>query len=190
MRRKRIGVMLAAMLGMMLSFAAVSAAIAELPKVAAPIVATTCGQSPGGMMVKMSAMQVKLSVTDKKDLRASEIAGKEYKTLIVTTGTSMKGMGAAGTDVDKEIARCAELIQAAKAEGILVIVAHIEGMARRTDASDEASIKAVMPLADFILIIEDSDQDGFFTNYAKELGKELVIVKDALGVGAKLAEMQ
>ena len=63
-------------------------------------------------------------------------------------------------------------------------------MARRTDASDEATIKAVMPLADVILVIQDSDSDGFFTNYAKELGKELIVVKDALGIGAKLAEMK
>jgi hypothetical protein len=143
------------------------------------------------MMVKMSAMQAKLAPTeDKKDLKVSDIAGKGYKTLLVTTGTSMKGMGAAGTDVDKEIARCTELIKAAKAEGMLVIGAHIEGMARRADVSDEATIKAVMPLADFILIIEDSDKDGFFTNYAKEIGKELVIAKDALNVGATLMEMR
>jgi len=143
------------------------------------------------MMAKMSAMQAKLTnVENKNNLNASDIAGKDYKTLIVTTGTSMKGMGAAGTNVDKEIERCTKLIEAAKAEGMTVIGAHIEGMARRTDASDEATIKAIMPLSDFILVIEDSDKDGFFTNYAKEIGKELVVAKDALSVGAKLAEMQ
>ena len=63
-------------------------------------------------------------------------------------------------------------------------------LARRTDASDEATIKAIMPLADVILVIQDSDSDGFFTNYAKELGKELIVVKDALGIGTKLAEMK
>ena len=47
-----------------------------------------------------------------------------------------------------------------------------------------------MPLADVILVIQDSDSDGFFTNYAKELGKELIVVKDALSIGAKLAEMK
>jgi hypothetical protein len=168
-----------------------SATARALPKVEMPLVATTCGQSPGGMMLKMSAMQAKLSsVSDKKDLRAADIVGKGYKTLVVTTGTSMKGMGAAGTDVEKEIARCTELIKAAKEEGMTVVGAHIEGMARRTDSSDEATIKAIMPLSDFILIIEDSDKDGFFTNYAKELGKDLIVAKDALGVGAKLAELQ
>ena len=57
-----------------------------------------------------------------------------------------------------------------------------------TDASDEASIKAVMPLVDLILIVADSDKDGFFTAYAKELNKPLLVAKDALGVGAALVE--
>ena len=169
---------------------ALSAAFA-LPKLETPIIVTTCGQTPGGMMLKMSAMQAKVTpIDEKKDLGALEIAGKGYKTLIVTTGTSGKGMGAAGTNVEKEIARCTSLIQAARNEGMAVVGAHIEGTARRTDASDEASIKAIMPLADFILIVEESDKDGFFTNYAKELGKELVVAKDALAVGPKLAEMR
>jgi hypothetical protein len=186
---KRFNKMLVFVCGMAAIFAAENAP--ALPQVAAPIIATTCGQSPGGMMVRMSAVQAKLSsVSEQKDLRGADIAGKGYKTLVVTTGTSMKGMGAAGTDVDKEIARCVELIRAAKAEGIVVIGAHIEGMARRTDATDEASIRAIMPLADFILVIENSNQDGFFTRYSGELGKELVVVKDALGVGAKLAELR
>lgn len=166
-------------------------AFAELPKVETPIIATTCGQSPGAMMVKMSSMQAKVTpIEDSKTITAQELSEKDGKTLVVTTGTSMKGMGAAGTNVDKEIARCTALIEAAKKKGMLVIGAHVEGMARRTDASDEATIKAIMPLADVIMVIEDSNSDGFFTEYAKEQGKELIVVKDALGIGAKLAELK
>jgi hypothetical protein len=47
-----------------------------------------------------------------------------------------------------------------------------------------------MPLSDLILIIEDSDKDGFFTAYSKELNKPLVVVKDALGIGKALAELK
>ena len=180
------------LLAVLAVFLAVNPAFAaDLPKVETPMIATTCGQSPGAMMVKMSSMQAKVTpVEDSKTITAEELGGKDCKTLVVTTGTSMKGMGAAGTNVEKEIARCKALIEAAKAKGILVIGAHVEGMARRTDASDEATIKAIMPLADVILVIQDSDSDGFFTNYAKELGKELIVVKDALGIGTKLAEMK
>ena len=70
------------------------------------------------------------------------------------------------------------------------IGAQVEGMARRTDASDMKSIKAVMPLSDYILIIADSNKDGFFTKYAKELGKEMIVAKDALDLGKKLAELK
>lgn len=160
-------------------------------KISPPLIITTCGQSPGALMFKMSAIQAKFGAAEhKNDLRAEDLAGKGYKTLVITTGTSMKGMGAAGTDVDKEIKRCTDLVKAARKEGMLVIGAHVEGMARRTDSSDEASIKAIMPLSDLILIIQDSDRDGFFTKYAASLGKELIVAKDALGIGLKLNELK
>ncbi len=175
------------MLVLLLGFA-VSASAAELKT---PIIATTCGQTPGAMMLKMSAVQAKVTPAEHNNaLTAKDLAGKGYKTLVVTAGTSGKGMGAAGTDIDKEIKRCEALIKEAKKLGMTVIGAQVEGMARRTDASDMKSIKAVMPLSDYILIIADSNKDGFFTKYAKELGKEMIVAKDALDLGKKLAELK
>ena len=43
-----------------------------------------------------------------------------------------------------------------------------------------------MPLSDFILIVKDSDKDGFFTKYAKEINKKLVVAKDAMDIGKQL----
>ncbi len=151
-----------------------------------PYLVTTCGQSPGAVMVRMSCMQAGVEATHNNNLTAADLAASGAKTLIVTSGTSMKGMGAAGTDVDKEIARCTELIAAAKAAGITVVGAHVEGMARRTDSSDEASIEAVMKDADILLVVDDSDSDQFFTNYAQSRNKPIIKVKDALAIGAAL----
>ncbi len=163
------------------------APIADIPELEGPYIVTTCGQSPGGVMLSMSAMQAGVKAANNNNLTAADItADGEYKTLIVTTGTSMKGMGAAGTDVGMEIERCVAVINAAKEAGMMVIGAHIEGMARRTDSSDEASINAVMELADVILVIEDSDSDGFFTKYAEEHELPLIKVKDALAIGPVL----
>ncbi len=159
---------------------------ADTPKLEGPYLVTTCGQSPGAVMVRMSALQAGIQAEHDNALTASDLSGKDVKTLIVTTGTSMKGMGAAGTNVDKEIARCSELIAAAKAVGIVVVGAHVEGMARRTDSSDEASIEAVMKDADLLLVIDDSDSDGFFTEYAQKHEKPLIKVKDALAIGPVL----
>ena len=163
---------------------------AEMPTVEPPVIVTTCGQSPGAVMVKMSLMQSKITpVESNNTMSASDLAGKGYKTLIVTTGTSGKGMGAAGTDVNKEIARCKELIEAAKAEGIVVITAHVEGMARRTDCADQASIDEIMPLGDAILIVAGSNPDGYFTKLAQDNDKPLIEAKDALSIGSSLKEL-
>ncbi len=158
----------------------------EVPKLNAPFIVTTCGQSPGAVMVHMSAMQSKIAANHDNKLTADKLAAANAKTLIVTSGTSMKGMGAAGTNVESEIARCTELIAEAKKLGMTVIGAHIEGMARRTDNSDAASIEAVMKDADVILAVTDSDSDGFFTKYAQEHNKPLIVVKDALAIGPAL----
>ena len=163
--------------------------VAELPEFEGPYIVTTCGQSPGAVMVAMAAMQTGIHADyDDADnpLTAATLDTDTYKTLIVTTGTSMKGMGAAGTDVDLEIARCLAVIEAAKEAGMIVIGAHVEGMARRVDSTDEASIDAVMAEADIILVINDSDSDGFFTKYAQENGKPLLKVENALAVGTVL----
>lgn len=181
--RKIFGVILVAALAASLAAAAFAA---EVPTVEEPLIVTTCGQSPGAVMIKMSCMQAGFKADHNNNLTAADIKGKDHKTLIVTSGTSMKGMGAAGTDVDKEIARCLELMDAAKAEGMLVIGAHVEGMARRTDQSDQASIDAVLSKADVILVTDDSDSDGYFSKYAEENGKPLIKVKDALGIGQGL----
>ena len=74
----------------------------------------------------------------------------------------------------------------AKSAGIVVVGAHVEGMARRTDSSDEASIEAVMKDADVLLVIDDSDSDGFFTEYARKHEKPLIKIKDALAIGPVL----
>lgn len=151
-----------------------------------PYIVTTCGQSPGAVMMNMIAVQAGLTSLNDNSLSADGLKVDEYKTLVVTTGTSMKGMGAAGTDVDAEIERCVTLINAAKEAGLTIVGAHIEGMARRTDSADAASIDAVMELADVILVIEDSDSDGFFTKYAEDNNKQLIKVENTLDISSVL----
>lgn len=174
------------MIILMLTFLMSPAIAAEVPELEGPYIVTTCGQSPGAVMISMAAMQAGMKVTYNNNLVAEDLVPSEFKTLIVTTGTSMKGMGAAGTDVEAEIQRCLNVIKVAKEAGMVVIGAHIEGMARRTDSSDAASIEAIMKEADIILIVEESDSDGFFTEYAQENEKPMIVVKNALEIGQVL----
>lgn len=151
-----------------------------------PYIVTTCGQSPGAVMVSMTAKQAGLESSYINGMTVEDLNPEVNKTLVVTAGTSMKGMGAAGTDVELEIKRCLAIIAAAKEAGMVVIGAHVEGMARRTDSADEASIEAIMAEADIILVVDESDSDGFFTKYAEEHEVPLLKVKDALSIGSVL----
>ena len=156
----------------------------EEGKLYGPFVSTTCGQSPGAVMFKSLAGTVGLEAVNENALTAEQLleVAPNAKTLVITTGTSGKGMGAAGTDVDDEIARCTKLAQAAKDAGMTVVCAHIEGSARRTDYADQASIDAMLAVADVVLVIEESDNDGLFTNYCTEHNIPLIKVKDAKSI--------
>ena len=148
-------------------------------KLPAPFAITSCGQSPGATMLNVVAGQAGLtSVND----NAMDVSGlpADTKTLIITPGTSGKGMGAAGTDVNMELDRCLALAEAAKKAGMLVCCAHVEGMSRRTDANDQASIDGILAIADVVLVIDDSDSDGFFTNYCNTNNLPLLKVPVAL----------
>lgn len=166
----------------LISFAAEQPSI---PKVELPLVVTTCGQSPGALMVWVLSKQIKLpcdrnDLLTAEDLKAKAEEGNPYKTLIITTGTSMKGMGAAGVDIDYEVARIEAIIEEAKKQGILIIGAHIEGMARRVDATDAASIATVIPESKLLLIREDGNEDDYFTIAAEKQGIPIITFKKTL----------
>ena len=197
---KNIIVFLILMIVMFIGLSGISYAVEQpsLPKVELPLIVTTCGQSPGALMVWVLCKQIKLpcdraDLLKVEDLKAKAEGGNPYKTLIITMGTSMKGMGAAGVDIDFEVARIKAIIEEAKKEGILIIGAHIEGMARRVDATDAASIATVIPQSNLLLIREDSNEDGYFTKAAEELGIPMITFKETLdltGVFKKLFGME
>jgi len=115
--------------------------------------------------------------------------GEPYKTILITTGTSMKGMGAAGVDIDLELERIKEVIAEAKAQDMTIIGAHIEGPARRVDETDAASIETVIPESDMILVRNDSNEDGYFTEAAQELDVPLITYEKTTELGDILVKM-
>ena len=156
-----------------------------LPEPELPLIVTTCGQSPGALMISVLCNQIKLPCERADLLKAEDLSnkaseGEPYKTLIITTGTSMKGMGAAGVDIDYEISRIKAIIEEAKKEGMTIIGAHIGGMARRVDATDAASIETVIPYSNLLLIREDSNEDDYFSKAAEEFDIPIIIFKETL----------
>jgi hypothetical protein len=147
-------------------------------KAALPVLLTSCGQSPGPVRIQVFLKKLQLdhvynAQATAKDLAARKAAGTPFKSVIIVTGASLKGMGAAGVSINDEIARAKALIEEAKKQGVKVIAAHIEGMARRAqgaapgDNSDELSIDAVCPTSALLLIRKDGNEDGRFTAISK-----------------------
>ena len=157
-----------------------ASAQAAAPKAQAPVLVTSCGQSPGPLKLTVFLKRLGIEFDYKTDATDKDIASKKYKTVIVVTGASLKGMGAAGVSMKDELTRTAALIDAAKKAGVMLIGAHIEGMARRSqgaeagDNSDEQSIDAVCPKSQALLVRKDGDEDGRFTAIAKKMNIPMI----------------
>ena len=161
----------------------------NLPELKAPIIVTTCGQSPGALMFKLICDQVGISCVEADLLTADELMAecsdfddvRDFAgALVVTTGTSLKGLGAAGVEVDSEVARCLALIEQARELGMVIIVGQIEGPSRRVDEYDEQSIAAMSPLADLLITRADVNEDGYFTTLAEQYGIPQIFITDTL----------
>jgi len=151
-----------------------------------PVLLTSCGQSPGPDMVKFFLGRLKLdyeleALATAQSLIDRQQAGNPFKAMIIVTGASLKGMGAAGISMEEELIRTEALIAEAKKQGITIVGAHVEGMDRRAqgavegDNSDEQSIDAVMPFSDVIVVRQDGNEDRRFTILSDTKGVPLML---------------
>jgi hypothetical protein len=165
------------------------------PKANAPVLVTSCGQSPGPLKLTVFLKRLGIAYEYKSDATTADLAGKKFKTIIIVTGASLKGMGAAGVSMKDELARTDALVAEARKLGVTLIGAHIEGMARRSqgaaagDNSDEQSIDAVCPRAQILLVRKDGDEDGRFTTIAKKSSIPMLLFEKNLEVEGVLKSL-
>ena len=170
-------------------------AAAQAPKAQAPVLLTSCGQSPGPDRVKVFLMRLGVQYEYKTDATAKDLAAGIFKTVIIVTGSSLKGMGAAGVSITDELKRTEALIAEAKKRGVMIIGAHVEGMERRArnaapgDNSDEQSIDTVCPKSAILIVRKDGDEDGRFTTIAKSKNIPLLLFEKNLELSALLKNL-
>jgi len=159
-----------------------------------PALLTSCGQSPGPTRLQFFMNRLELDhefldMATAQTLVDRQAAGNPVKTLIIVTGASLKGMGAAGVSMREELIRTEALIAEAKRLGITIIGSHVEGMARRAqgaaagDNSDEQSIDAVMPFSDLLIVRKDGDEDRRFSIISENLGIPLMLFEKNMEMG-------
>jgi hypothetical protein len=165
------------------------AAISGAPAVKGqtPLLITNAGQGPGA---KMSRLLVQRSgaVADfdyNAEPKPADLKTKPYKTMFVVLGSTAKGLGASGITIDQEIERLAAMMAEAKKLKIQIVCVLLEGKTRRgkPGGADERCIDAIAPLANYLVVKKDGNEDGRFDAIAKKTGAPLTFIDDAMDFG-------
>ncbi len=135
-----------------------------------PLLITAAGQSQDVTMVKILAQKAGLKFTFEKIAKADQL--KDHATLVLVTGGSTKGLGAANIDKDQELARVNSLVKAAREAKMNIITMHVGGASRRGKLSDEFN-KMTAENADCLVIVKTGDEDQLFSKIAE--GKKIPI---------------
>ncbi len=151
--------------------AGVATAFFSSASLAADVVLTPFGQSPDAMMIRVVLKKLGVEGRLEKTLQADGLL--DEKVLITVVAGSSKGLGEAGIDKGAEIARMNEVVEAAKAKGMKVLVMHIGGKGRRGTLTDIFIVEAV-PMADKLIVVEGGDYDGLFTGLIE--GSDLRVI--------------
>jgi hypothetical protein len=158
----------------------------SLPRFEQPALFTSAGQSAdvqiGGVLAKRAGLMATLS----KNATYQELGDK--KTLVLVIGVSMKGLGAAGLDLDQEKTRVRGLIEEAQRKGIPLLCFHLGGEARRGELSDQM-IEACLPYAQMAIVVKSGNKDGLFTQICTQKNIPLQEVDRAADVQKSLTEL-
>lgn len=151
-----------------------------------PVLITSAGQSADVKLTKLLFDMKKLKSTTIIMAKTSDL--KDVKTLVVVPGFSSKGLGAAGVSVDDEIKRVEEIIKAAQVQKIPILLLHIGGKARRKGNSDKF-IDIVAKAAKYMIVVEQGNEDGYFTDLAKTLNIPLELVDKIPNAGTPIGKL-
>lgn len=130
-----------------------------------PILISSAGQSADVKLVGMLAKKQKLDAKVVSLAKPADLQG--VKSLIIVPGFSSKGLGAAGVSQTEELERISTLVTEANKLNIPIIVVHIGGNARRKGNSD-AFNQLAAESSKYMIVVEQGDEDKFFTTIANE----------------------
>ena len=155
-----------------------------------PAFIASVGQSAGAQQARVLADRAGLEFTFEARPAPEQLEG--HRTLIVVLGASTKGLGAAGVDIDAEIAWATGLFEKARELGMSIVAMHIEGGTRRGPSSDRVNT-TFAPMVDHLIIKgsapgqewaeaeeADGNADGLFTTIGAEHGIPVTYIAKTL----------
>lgn len=135
------------------------------PRLKKPLLITSAGQSADVQIAGVLAKKAGLDATLSK--AATEEDLENISTLVLVIGVSMKGLGAAGLDMEQETSRISQLVNAAQSQNISLLCLHLGGEARRGQLSDQF-LTSFLPLAQMVIVVKPGNKDGLFTRICRE----------------------
>ncbi len=139
-----------------------------------PLLVTSAGQNAEVQILAVLAKRAGLEYSLAKLAAAKDL--DNMKTLALVLGTSLKGLGAAGLDMDKERDRVTALVAEAQKRNIPLLCLHLGGENRRGQQTDEL-ITALLPLARMAIVVRSGNIDGIFTKICQEKNIPLIEVE-------------
>jgi hypothetical protein len=148
-----------------------------------PFLITSAGQNAEVQIAAVLAKRAGLNYTLAKLAGPGDLAG--MKTLVLVLGASLKGLGAAGLDMDKENKRVDALVTGAEKDKIPIVCLHLGGEGRRGQQTDEL-IARVLPQARLAIVVRSGDADGIFTKICQANKIQLIEVDKTAEAQASL----
>ena len=192
---RRAGLLLGTMMGVLLLALPAGAAVtgAAPVKGGVPLLITNAGQGPGAKMARL-LVQGSKAVTDfdyNAEPKPEDLHKRPYKTMFVVMGSTAKGLGASGITIEQELERLGAMMAEAKKLKIQIVAILLEGKTRRgkQGGADERCIDAVAPLAQYLVVKKDGNEDGRFDVIAKKSGAPLTFIDDSLDFSAVVKGM-
>jgi len=174
----------AALISLLLVVSAQAQAAGSFPK---PAIITSIGQNSDAAIVKVLLNnKMKLGVDYNTIVKAGELGAN--KTIIMVVGASSKGMGAAGINMDQEIARTEALLAFARQNGIKVILMHTGGQNRRGQASN-VLIDLVIKDADAVIVVAAGNTDKYFDKAVRKPGVGVIETATIAEAGAAVQKL-
>ncbi|UCE05991.1 MAG: hypothetical protein JSW07_20780 [bacterium] len=151
-----------------------------------PLLITAAGQSQDVTMVKILAQKAGLKFSFDKLAKPDQL--KDHATLVLVTGGSTKGLGAANIDKDQELERVNSLIKAAREVKMNIITMHVGGPSRRGKLSDEFN-QVSAENADCLIIVKTGDEDHLFSKIAEGKKIPIFLIDKIIEAGDVLKEI-
>lgn len=139
-----------------------------------PLLITSAGQSAEVQLASVLAKRAGLESTLSKLAGPADL--ENIKTLVLVLGVSMKGLGAAGLDLDKEKERITTMIKEAEKKKIPILFLHLGGEARRGQLSDEL-ITSFLSYGRMVIVVKSGNKDKLFNQICKENNIPLIEVE-------------